>query len=99
MLYGTVVERYMERYFVLQFSEGHYSNLLKNLETVPQIYSLSQIMILSYLPSRNCHANVLKSLHKPSNSGSHVFPHHPSGYNMLVLEMFLTCSRIIFDHL
>ena len=49
---------------------------IKNLrETVSQVYSLSQSILLSCLPSRNSQTNVFEDPPDfPSNSGSHAFP-------------------------
>ena len=68
---------------------------IKNLrEPVSQVYSLSQAILLSFLPSRNSKTNVFEEpLHFPSNSGSHVFP-----IIHLVMTCFLfKCSKNILE--
>ena len=68
---------------------------IKNLrETVSQVYSLSQAILLSCLPSRNSKTNVFEEPpHFPSNSGSHVFP-----IIHLVMTCFLfKCSKNVLE--
>ena len=67
----------------------------KNLrETVSQVYSLSQAILLSCLPSRKSQTNVFEEPpHFPSNSGSYVFP-----IIHLVMTCFLfKCSKNVLE--
>ena len=68
---------------------------IKNLrETVSEVYSLSQAILLSCLPSRNSKTNVFEEPpHFPSNAGSHVFP-----IIHLVMTCFLfKCSKNVLE--
>ena len=84
-------------HFSLENYQPQQQLTFKTLETVPQAYSLSKTIILSYLPSRNCHTSAFwgVSRHNHSNFGSHVFSHHPSGYSKPChLLIVVTCQPV-----
>ena len=74
--------------------QPHHESTLYLRETVSQVYSLSQSILLSCLPSRNSQTNVFEEPpHFPSNSGSHVFP-----IIHLVMTCFLfKCSKNVLE--
>ena len=77
-------------YFSLEDQQPQQQLTFKTLETVSQAYSPSKTIILSYLPSRNCHKCFFGSLHNPSNSGSHVFP--------IIYLLMTLCSWNVLEH-
>ena len=81
-------------YFSLEDQQPQQQLTFKTLETVSRAYSPSKMIILSYLPSRNCNKCFLGSLHNPSNSGSHVFPI----IHLVMTCLFLKCSKNVLEH-